>query len=89
MGRNLHWSIILASEDQHPGGDGILDALAETEHWLGRTRAFGPGRAPSDQPSPGRCVRGFGRGLGEAGGDRSKHCHAMYCPGAGDWRKAA
>jgi hypothetical protein len=34
MGWNLHWTIILASEDQHPAGDGILDALGETQHWL-------------------------------------------------------
>ena len=41
-GRNLPWSIIPASEDQHPAGRPHLDALAETEHWLAGQCAFGP-----------------------------------------------
>jgi hypothetical protein len=28
MGRNLHWSIVAASEDQHLAGDGVLEEAA-------------------------------------------------------------
>ena len=50
MGRNLHWSIIAASEDQHLAGGGILErqvntselvAKSQREAYSSKTRAQG------------------------------------------------
>ena len=54
---------------------GILDALAETEHWLGWTRAFGP-------------VSGFEAKLDRP---RERYLSAAFCYGCGlgpTWRRA-